>query len=118
MSEVVTLVVVSWVAETGVGRRGGVEVKVEGCDGCEVCDGCEGCDGCGCLRREGGIMMGVNSLGGSFPRTFSATRYMASANCSAFSFPFFWTSHRLLGGRGGGVSMVSEMEYYNIVTNV
>ena len=103
----VTLGVVSWVVEAGVGMKGGVEVKVvegcdgcELCDGCEVCDGCEGCDGRGWLRREGGIMLGVNSLGGSFPRTFSATRYMASANCSAFSFPFFCTSHRLLGEGG------------------
>ena len=44
---------------------------------------------CCCFLREGGIILGGSSLGGSFPRTFSAMRYMASANCSAFSLPVF-----------------------------
>ena len=46
--------------------------------------------------REGGTMATVSSLGISFFRTFSAMRYMARANCSAFSFPFFSMSHRFL----------------------
>lgn len=46
--------------------------------------------------REGGTMSGVNSLGTSFLRTFSAMRYMARANCSAFSLPFFSMSHKFL----------------------
>ena len=91
--------VASCAVEAGVGRRGGVDVKGVGAHS-EV-EGCEGCVGgccCCCLRREGGIMAGVSSLGGSLPRTFSATMCMASANCSAFSLPFFWTSHRFLQG--------------------
>ena len=46
--------------------------------------------------REGGIMAGVRSSGMSFLRTFSAMRYIASANCSAFSLPFFSMSHKFL----------------------
>ena len=42
-----------------------------------------------CLRSEGGIMLAVSSLGTSLPRTFSAIRNIAKANCSAFSLPFF-----------------------------
>ena len=46
--------------------------------------------------REGGIMLGASSVGSSFPRTFSAMRYIARANCSTFSLPFFCESHRFL----------------------
>ena len=46
--------------------------------------------------REGGIMAGVSSLGTSFFLTLSAMRYMASANCSELSRPFFSMSHRFL----------------------
>ena len=46
--------------------------------------------------RDGGTMAGVSSFGTSFLRTFSAIRYMARANCSAFSLPFFSMSHRFL----------------------
>ena len=49
-----------------------------------------------CLRTEGGIMLEVSSLGRSLPRTFSAIRNIANANCSAFSLPFFRTSHKFL----------------------
>ena len=52
-------------------------------------------------RTEGGIMMGDSSLGSSFPRTFSAMRNMARANCSAFSLPLFRVSHRFLRGDAG-----------------
>lgn len=99
--EMATEDVASCVVEAGVGRRGGVDVNGVGAHTVEEgCEGCEGCAGgcCCCLRREGGIMAAVSSLGGSFPRTFSATRCMASANCSAFNLPFFWMSHRFLQG--------------------
>lgn len=56
-----------------------VGVAAEGVGGATVC----------CLRSEGGIMLAVSSLGTSLPRTFSAIRNMARANCSAFSLPFF-----------------------------
>ena len=48
-------------------------------------------------RREGGIMACVSPSGMSFLRTFSAMRYMARANCSAFRRPFFSISHKFLG---------------------
>ena len=38
---------------------------------------------------EGGIMLGASSVGSSLPRTLSAMRNMARANCSAFSLPLF-----------------------------
>lgn len=47
-------------------------------------------------RRDGGIIAAVSSFGTSFWRTFSAMRYMASANCSAFSLPVFSMSHKFL----------------------
>ena len=47
-------------------------------------------------RSDGGIMEGVSSPGRSLPRTFSAMRNMASANCSALSFPLFCVSHKFL----------------------
>ena len=78
------------VAEAGVGNRA---VEVVGGTTDRVTDGC--------LRTDGGIMFGGSSLeGGSFPRTFSAIRYMARANCSALSLPLFCTSQRFLGSRG------------------
>ena len=46
--------------------------------------------------REGGIMLGASSVGSSFPRTFSAMRNIARANCSALSLPLFCESHRFL----------------------
>ena len=46
--------------------------------------------------REGGIMLGASSVGSSFPRTFSAMRCIARANCSTFSLPLFCESHRFL----------------------
>ena len=46
--------------------------------------------------REGGTMLGASSVGSSLPRTFSAMRCMARANCSAFSLPSFRVSHRFL----------------------
>ena len=46
--------------------------------------------------KLGGIMAGVRSLGRGFPRTFSATKNMASANCSALSRPVFEMSQRFL----------------------
>ena len=52
-------------------------------------------------RTDGGIMMGDSSFGSSFPRTFSAMRNMARANCSAFSLPLFRVSHRFLWGDAG-----------------
>ena len=48
-----------------------------------------------CLK-VGGIMAGVSSLGRGFPLTFSATRNMASANCSALRRPVFEMSQRFL----------------------
>lgn len=56
-------------------------------------------DGGGSLifpRRDGGIMATVSTSGISFLRTFSATRYMARANCSAFSRPVLSMSHKYL----------------------
>ena len=47
--------------------------------------------------KEGGIIAGVRSFGRGFPLTFSATRNMASANCSALSRPVFEISQRFLG---------------------
>ena len=40
-------------------------------------------------RCDGGIMFGTSSVGSSLPRTLSAMRNMARANCSALSFPRF-----------------------------
>ena len=48
-----------------------------------------------CLK-DGGIMARVSSLGRGFPLTFSATRNMASANCSALRRPVFDMSQRFL----------------------
>ena len=48
-----------------------------------------------CLK-DGGIMAGVSSLGRGFPLTLSATRNMASANCSALRRPVFEMSQRFL----------------------
>lgn len=48
-----------------------------------------------CLK-DGGIMAGVSSLGRGFPLTFSATRNMASANCSALRRPVLEMSQRFL----------------------
>ena len=48
-----------------------------------------------CLK-DGGIIAGVSSLGRGFPLTFSATRNMASANCSALRRPVFEMSQRFL----------------------
>lgn len=48
-----------------------------------------------CLK-DGGIMAGVSSLGRGFPLTFSATRNMARANCSALRRPVLEMSHRFL----------------------
>ena len=47
--------------------------------------------------KEGGIIAGVRSFGRGFPLTFSATRNMASANCSALSRPVLEISQRFLG---------------------
>ena len=40
-------------------------------------------------RRDGGIILGASSVGSSLPLTFSAMRYIASANCSTLSLPLF-----------------------------
>ena len=48
-----------------------------------------------CLN-DGGIMAGVSSLGRGFPLTFSATRNIASANCSALRRPVLDMSQRFL----------------------
>lgn len=48
-----------------------------------------------CLK-DGGIMARVSSLGRGFPLTFSATRNMASANCSALRRPVLEISQRFL----------------------
>ena len=47
--------------------------------------------------KEGGIIAGVRSFGRGFPLTFSATRNMANANCSALSRPVLEISQRFLG---------------------
>ena len=49
-----------------------------------------------CFRSDGGIILGASSVGAPFPRTFSAMRNMASANCSALSLPTFSKSHKFL----------------------
>lgn len=46
--------------------------------------------------KEGGIIAGVSSFGRGFPLTLSATRNMASANCSALSRPVLEMSQRFL----------------------
>lgn len=50
-------------------------------------------------RRVGGIILGASSVGSSLPRTFSAMRNIARANCSAFNLPFFCVSQRFLQER-------------------
>ena len=50
-------------------------------------------------RRVGGIILGASSVGSSLPRTFSAMRNIARANCSAFNLPFFCVSQRFLQDR-------------------
>ena len=75
----------------------------KGWDNCGACsDGVEvWAETAPACRSDGGMKLGGSSLGGSFPRTFSASRNMASANCSAFSFPLLVMSHKFLFGETG-----------------
>ena len=59
--------------------------------------------------KDGGIMAGVSSLGRGFPRTFSATRNMANANCSALRRPVLEMSQRFLS------KLTGTFTYHNIV---
>ena len=87
----------------GVGRNVGVATPVADEREEEECDEGIAWPGGGMVaeggdfpRREGGIMLGASSIGRSLPRTFSAMRYMAKANCSAVSLPRFCVSHKVL----------------------
>lgn len=83
------------VEEVGVGRKKGEATPVA--DEKEEVDQDEGNDwltgtvvvGGDFPRREGGTILGASSEGSSFPRTLSAMRNSARANCSAFSLPRF-----------------------------
>ena len=66
-----------------------------------------------CLK-DGGIMAGVSSLGRGFPLTFSATRNMASANCSALRRPVLEMSHRVLKKQIEGGVLNERQRYYKM----
>ena len=70
-----------------------------------------------CLK-DGGIMAGVSSLGRGFPLTFSATRNMASANCSALRRPVLEMSQRVLKKKQIEGYVLNERQRYSIMYKV